>query len=273
MILATVVSEYADRVHYYLRVENVSVKSFLLALLLSFVAIFSSAQANADRTITQPNKSLILATSEGPPYMIRDPLGGLDIETVVSSLEQQGYQVQVQFMSLHRAMAELQMKRVDVIVPSFAPNQEDLYTGDPHIFYHPTLFSLKNNPVSLTSINDLKRYRLATFQGATGYFGPQFIAASQQAPEYYEHRDMSRLIDLLINQRTDLVLLDRRIFHHFYQQAGFKKAVSEYHHIFNDVPAMPVFNNPAIRDDYNQGLKDIKKLGIYQQIMEKYGHQ
>lgn len=84
---------------------------------------------------------------------------------------------------------------------------------------------------------------------------------------------MSRLIDLLINQRTDLVLLDRRIFHYFYQQAGFKKAISEYHHIFNDVPAMPVFNNPAIRDDYNQGLKNIKKLGIYQQIMDKYGHQ
>ncbi|WP_419810205.1 substrate-binding periplasmic protein [Bacterioplanoides sp.] len=242
-------------------------------LIMSVWLLLITLTAYCDAPPSKAKQTLILATSEGPPYMIREPVGGLDIETVMSALEQQGYQVQVQFMSLHRAMAELQMKRVDVIVPSFAPNQEDLYTGDPHILYHPTLFSLKNNPVSLTSINDLKRYRLATFQGATGYFGPQFIAASQQAPDYYEHRDMSRLVDLLMNKRTDLVLLDRRIFHYFYQQSEFQTEFDEHHHIFSHVPAMPVFNNSDIRDDYNKGLNTIKSNGVYKAVIDKYGHK
>lgn len=220
----------------------------------------------------QHNKQLIMATSEGPPYMIRKPVSGLDIDTVKAALEQQGYQVDVQFYSLHRAMAELVAKRVDLVVPSFVTEQPGLFNGDPHILYRPTVFSLKSKNIQLNSIADMGNYRIASFQGVIGYFGAELEAATQRAPAFYQHRSMEHLIDMLMNDRADLVLLDYWIFDYFYRQSLYTIPYDANDQLFPRVPAVPVFRDPDIRDAYNRGLQQIHDNGAYRQMMDKFGH-
>jgi polar amino acid transport system substrate-binding protein len=221
---------------------------------------------------SEPKPLLTLVTSVAPPYMIEQPPSGLDIDTVRAALEHQGYQVRVEFVSLNRTLMEVKAGRADVAVPSFATADEGLYNGDSHIRYRPTVFSLHKRNIQLDKTADMGRYCIATFQGATGYFGPDFIRASQQSPLYYEHHSMPHLIDMLMMERTDLVVLDYRIFRHYYQQKGYQAHYQATETIFPPVPAMPVFNDTAVRDQFNLGLAAIRSNGSYQAIMTKYGH-
>lgn len=243
-------------------------RMLLCTLLLSILSLPAAALAEH-----QPeNRELILATSEGPPYMIKDPVGGLDVDTVKQALENRGYRVKIIFVSLNRAMAELKAGRVDLTVPSFAVEQEGLYNGDPHILYRPTVFSLKDSNIKLTRVSDMGKYRITSFQGVTGYFGPELLKATQDSPDFHEHRSMAHLVDMLMNKRTDLVLIDYWIFDYYYRKSRYSRAYIANDQLFARVPAMPVFNNKKIRDEYNLGLKAIHKNGKYRQIMTKFGH-
>ncbi len=247
-------------------------------LLIFILVTLTSIQARANNGIQQTQSkikpNLTLATSEAPPYMIKDPVGGLDIDTVKAAMEHQGYQIDVIFVSLHRAMAELKAGRADISVPSFTvtANETGLFPGDPHILYRPTVFTLQKDNIRLKTLDDLSNYRISTFQGASGYFGPDFAKVINRAPGYHEHPSMERLIDMLISERTDLVILDYWIFDYYYRKARHDKPYTAHGDIFPRVPAIPVFNNEAVRNDYNEGLKAIQANGVYKRIMQRFGH-
>ena len=248
------------------------IAQFLIAQLLIAPLLTMALLLLSPSAASEPKPLLTLVTSVAPPYMIKQPPSGLDIDTVRAALEYQGYRVRVEFVSLTRTLMEVKAGRADVAVPSFATADDGLYNGDSHIRYRPTVFSLLKRNIQLDKTGDMGRYCIATFQGATGYFGPDFVNAAQQSPLYYEHHSMPQLIDMLLLERTDLVVLDYRIFRHYYQQKGYQARYRANETIFPPVPAMPVFNDPAVRDQFNIGLAAIRSNGTYQAIMTRYGH-
>jgi len=215
---------------------------------------------------------LRLTTSDGPPHMIRETDSGLDIDVTRAVLERMGYQLEISYMPLTRAQAEVRYKRADLTVPIFTGTVEGLHISAPAIQYRPTAFTLKSRQLSLQALPELRHYRVMTFQGATGYFGQQFVLATEQAPEYIEYHDMSRLPVLLAAARTDVVVLDYYIFYHYLSQAENAGEIGDYnaHELFPRVPAAVGFADRHLRDLFNQTLEEIRSDGSYQRILKQY---
>lgn len=219
---------------------------------------------------------LILATDDGPPHMIKENNGGIDIDIVKQVLAEVGHNTDIIYVPLTRAKLMVSEKKADVFVPTFLqPNNTNIYYSDPVINYKPTVFSLKNKNIIYKEISDLENLSIVTFQGASGYFGEEFAQLSKKA-NYQELHDMSKLPELLLKERYDVVVLDFYIFYYFFwKQQGNNKTQYAYKEISSfplipEVSAYAGFNDKALRDKFNLQLSIFKQAKRDQQIIENY---
>lgn len=217
------------------------------------------------------NHHVTMGTSDGPPYMIQATESGLDIDIPRAALKAIGIPLELKFYPLARALHELKAKRIQLSAPFFISPPQGIYVSEPHIEYRPSVISLNTIP-KLDSIRSLKDYSIATFQGARGYFGDDFDFASQQSSNYVEYHDMGKLVDLLMEQRYQIIVLDYWIFQHFLAKSHYAQLKDSvvFHDLIPRVPAAVAFNDPELRDQFNQGLKLIKQDGTYLKILEQY---
>jgi len=228
------------------------------------------ASSEADNTIHN-GSVLIMGTSNGPPYMIQATESGLDIDIPRAALEKVGFPLKLEFYPLSRAIHELQIGRIHLTAPFFTNATKGVYISDSHIEYRPMVITL-NTIAKLQNLAQLKDYTIATFQGATGYFGDDFYNASQHSPDYVEFHDMANLVDLLMSERYQVIVLDYWIFRHFLAESNYKDQIDliTFHELIPRVPAAVAFTNPGLRDLFNKGLKMIKQDGTYLNILAQY---
>lgn len=249
------------------------VKIALLFQFIGFIAIstlfpLSAAIAN--------DKPLLLLTDDGPPHMIAASESGIDIDITKQVLQRLGYRVSVEFSPLQRNLARVTMKQADLFVPTFFQQDTDrLFLSEPIIKYRPTIFSLKNRGFNFKQLADIKKLTIYTFQGATGYFGEQFTQMSEQN-NYREFHDMSKLPELLLKERVDLIVLDYYIFYYFLNQLSLTNnsphqtnAIDE-HTLIPAVTAHVGFNNATLRNDFNRSLAQYLAEAKDKAVIEKY---
>ena len=235
--------------------------------LIVILVILYPTNSNANR--------LILATDDGPPHMIKEIDGGIDIDIVKQVLNQIGYDIDIIYVPLKRAKLLVSQKKADVLVPTFfKPDSKDLYLSDPIISYKPMVFSLKNNSIPYQSISDLKKRSIVTFQGASGYFGEEFAKLSQKY-DYQELHDMAKFPDLLLKERYEVVVLDFYIFYYFLKKLESNRTQYAYKEITSsplipEVKAYAGFNDKTLRDKFNQQLSIFQQAKNDQRIIEYY---
>jgi len=238
---------------------------FFLTLIL--VLLFPE-HSNANR--------LILATDDGPPHMIKEIDGGIDIDIVKQVLNQVGYDIDIIYVPLKRAKLMVSENKADVFLPTFfQPDNKNIYLSNPIISYKPMVFSLKSNNISYTSIHDLKNLSIVTFQGASGYFGEEFAKFSQKS-DYQELHNMAKFPELLLKKRYDVVILDFYIFYYFLKkqleknraQYAYKEITSSP--LVSEVHAYAGFNDKALRDKFNLQLSIFQQAENDQRIVEYY---
>lgn len=214
---------------------------------------------------------LIMGTSDGPPYMIQATETGLDIDIPREVLKRIGYEMDLQFYPFARAMRELQLGKIHLTAPFFVNPPNGIFVSDPHIMYRPTIIT-RTSIAPLDGFDALKNLSIATFQGAKGYFGKAFVTAADASPSYIEHHDMGKLVSLLVQGRTDAVLLDYWIFNYYLSQSGYPEMRQQlrFHDFIPRVPAAVAFNDKQLRDRFNQGLKAIRQDGTYDKIVKRY---
>jgi ABC-type amino acid transport substrate-binding protein len=231
-------------------------------LALVFLTFLSLPAANS--------KTLTLLSENGPPHMIEESDSGIDLDITIAVLEHMGHEVRVLYSPLTRAKREVIKGNFDVTVPTFfTEDQDNFYLSTPVIPYQPMIFSTK--PLALSTLSDIRGLRVSTFQGATGYFGSEFVKMTQQN-DYQELSNMYVLPDLLHMSRTDIVVLDYYIFHYFalqheldFQQTGL--------HEYKLIPAVKAsvgFNNSELRDKFNLAYEELLKQGKINQILKRY---
>jgi polar amino acid transport system substrate-binding protein len=246
----------------------------MLRVIFLTLAIFSSLLHTTYIHAEPPTpKGIILTmgTSNGPPYMIQESESGLDIDISRAAMAKAGFPIRIEFYPLSRAIHELQLGRIHLTVPFFTSAPKGIFVSDPHIEYRPAVITL-NSIDKMHDITQLKDYTIATFQGATGYFGDQFYYASKHSPDYVEYHDMGKLVDLLMSQRYQAVVLDYWIFRFFLSHSKYANQLDQvrFHELLPRVPAAVAFNNAELRNKYNQGLRMIKADGTYDEIINKY---
>ena len=214
---------------------------------------------------------LRLVTADGPPHMSAATQTGLDIDIARAALARSGHTISLNFMPLNRAFASLQSGKADVMLPYFNLPQEGLYLSQPYLHYRPTVFAHANaKGVQINTLSDLARYRVASFQGARGYFGPAFVAAIEQSPAYSEVQNMGSLVDMLGLKRAQVVVLDYWIFQHFYREKRHSYPLHALEEVIPAVPAVAVFNDRALRDAFDRGLGMLKETGEYETLLVYY---
>jgi polar amino acid transport system substrate-binding protein len=90
--------------------------------------------------------------------------------------------------------------------------------------------------------------------------------------KYRELHKQQIQVNLLYRNRVDIIVLDENIFYYHRQRNDMvdtSQAIDIWH-IFPPTPFSVGFVNEEVRNDFNEGLKQLRKTGRYDEIVKKY---
>lgn len=214
-----------------------------------------------------------------PPYTF-DSDSGIELEVIKASLEKFDYTVEPTYVSFKRGKKALQDSEIDGMTTMLDDGDKDIYYSDDYIEYHNFAFSLKDNNITLSKVDDLKGKSIVTWQDAHTMLGKDFYnffnpnVKDEYIKKYREMVDQSQQNKLFWSSRVDVVILDSKIFL-YYKKALSKeldtnKEYNMHNIIGNSTMYKVAFKDKKIKIDFNRGLAMIKQDGTYQKILDKY---
>jgi polar amino acid transport system substrate-binding protein len=211
-----------------------------------------------------------------PPYIIAENNTGLELDMVRQALASKGYTLDPEYVPFARVPQTLEHGLADAAMTvNGAMGLHAAYFSDTYITYQNVAVTLKSNHITINSIGDLLALKIIAFQGAAKILGPKFGEAAKASPEYVEMADQDRQVAMLFANRTDVFIGDINIFKYYREQVkltGLQDTSAEVdvHRIFPPTPYSVAFKDPAVRDDFNNGLRGLKASGEYETIIKKY---
>ena len=146
------------------------------------------------------------------------------------------------------------------------------FYSDEHLVCENVVVSLKKNGFTIRSVNDLKDKSVLAFQDATLYLGKDFASMADHNPAYKEIAKQELQINLLYSNRVNTIVLDKNIFY-YHRKHNNRVDTSqpiEIWQIFPPTPFRVAFVDETVRNDFNEGLKQLRESGRYNAIVKKY---
>lgn len=212
-----------------------------------------------------------------PPFIIPETHSGIELDIVREALAVRGHKLSPVYLPMARIAPTFKNRKVDVVMMDVG---EDMklhggFYGDPPVLYDNVFITLKKSNITIKKPSDLKGLRINSFIGALKRY-PQWLSEVGKTEDYIEKNDQSVQPLLLNFERCDVVLSDRFIFEYYTKEAKknprFKNLPYIEHHFTVADPQdyRPVFFSKKIRDDFNYGLKEIRKKGRDRIIYDNY---
>ncbi|WP_374334407.1 substrate-binding periplasmic protein [Leeia sp.] len=246
-------------------------------VLLVACLLFSAIHAWAGETLK------IAAGLWLEPYVIQGkPPRGMELDIVREALQHAGFQVTFILQPFHRSKLLFTTGEVDgvmTIQESF-PEAKAAYLSERYIAYRNQAISLQTRQLQIYSMADLQGFSVEAFQQAQFALGEEFAAVVRKHPSYSETADQRTQVLKLLAGRTDVAVMDERIFR--YQQARLQKqppvnvppyllrGTVEMHNLFPATWYRIAFRKPALRDAFDRGLAFLRTSHRYQQIVDQY---
>ena len=132
--------------------------------------------------------------------------------------------------------------------------------------------TLKDRKIELKSIQDFYGKSIWAFKTASKVLGKDFGEMAEKNPRYHEEGDQEKQLDMLIQQRIDVAISDRNIFHHNLKNHpnGYSIDKFSFYRIHGATPRNIKFRTKVLRDLFNEGLTRIKNNGAFDRIISKY---
>ena len=206
------------------------------------------------------------------PYNIPEKNSGIEMDIVREALEMKGYRIKTKYVPFARRIREIAGGEVDGVLTVNENSELDVFLSDQHIVCENVAVSLKKNNFKIEKIGDLKDKSILTFQNARKYLGKEFVAAAEASPDYREISKQELQINLLYGDRVDVIVLDENIFYHHRKKNKMVDTTQpiDMWHIFSKLPFRVGFVDKKVRDDFNDGLKQLHSSGRYEEIINKY---
>ncbi len=206
------------------------------------------------------------------PYNIPEKNCGIEMDIVREALEMKGYRIKTKYVPFARRIREIAEGEVDGVLTVNENTGLDVFLSDPHIACDNVAVSLKKNNFKIEAIGDLKDKSILTFQNAKKYLGKEFLAAAEASPDYREISKQQLQINLLYGDRVDVIVLDKNIFYYHRNRNNMVDTTQpiDMWYIFPKVPFRVGFVDKKVRDDFNDGLKQLQNSGRYDEIIKKY---
>ena len=223
-------------------------------------------------------KELALATSLSiPPYILKDSNSGIQLEIVKEALKVKGYEIrEMVYASNKRVQKMFEQNKVDGII-NLASNLPNVFYSDTIIEYENVAIALKKHNFKINNIDDLKDKNVLAFQNANKFLTADFSAMAKKNRRYKEVINQIAQVHNLYKERTEVIVMGKRIFLYFRNQAKLKQSKTiglsnpiTIYKIFPPTPRRMGFHTQQLRDEFNNGLKQIKISGKYQNLVDKY---
>ncbi len=241
-------------------------------ILVFFMLLFSISNSYA--------KELLIAfTLDAPPFVINKGVDGIEVEVVREALKYTGHTFQVLQMSHKKFANNIKNRGTDATV-NMLQSDDGSYYSDKYIKFNNFAFTRIGSGISIDKIADLKGKRIVAWGDAYQDLGPEFKALFSpkvKAPyreKYIEVSNQADQVRMFWSGEADVAVMDKAIMLYYSKQLGDNADISKlvYNKIFSDITEFQVsFKEKKIRDDFNRGLKHIRKNGIYEKIYAKYG--
>lgn len=240
------------------------VRKVCIAGLLFCVFLVQGATARELRLIT---------SSSIPPYVIVEGNKGIVTDIMREALALKGYSVHFNYSTNKRLKEELLSRRVDGAFNFPEGSIAEFYYSDPIISYQNVVVGLKSKHFAVHKIGDLSNRSVVAFQNSALFLGPEYESMSRINPRHQEVSAQRSQLFMLFLGRTDLIVLELRIFYHYLQEIESLGGAQSPYIIYPIFPASPryaVFSKQNVRDDFNDGLKMLHKNGRYDAILKSY---
>lgn len=219
------------------------------------------------------------AIIEWPPY-VGESLNknGFVAEIVETAWKKRNYDISMNFLPIKRAVASTKDGLYMAMFPYIQMDMEsdnDLLLSDPFAGTAIVFYKRKSDPpLKYTKLEDLKQYTFGTVLGFS--YTPEFDNAD------YIKKDRARKDKLnflkLVKDRIDIVIADKYVADNLFRNelADIAGSVEQIDPPFSVRPIYVAFSKShpdaqKMVEEFNLGLREIKRDGTLNTIMEKYG--
>ncbi|MBD3584994.1 amino acid ABC transporter substrate-binding protein [Salinimonas sp. HHU 13199] len=231
----------------------------LTALILLLFSISVSAQ-----------KTLSVAVNVGPPWAYYDEergVVGIDVDIISSISERLGYQPDFHLLVYNRLIEDFRNGKYDIASPAAFDSAIGFQTS-PYLPFEDVAVTLSSRNMTIDTIDDLAGKSIVTYQTARYVLGETF--ANIIADDHYlEIADREAQLKLLANERTDVVIGERRLLTYIMRQyyPDIKLAI---HPIFEARPYGAIIKDEALRDAFETELNNMRAKGELKNIYRRW---
>ncbi|WP_158587029.1 ABC transporter substrate-binding protein [Motilimonas pumila] len=216
--------------------------------------------------------------SNRPPYLFSaGSSSGLEIELVKAALVSQGARLKpVQFEPQDFSFEQVHKLGLDAVVSDAGLEKVEAYRSDPILHYSLRLYSLRSRPLKITSIADMKPYKIGVFSQNTAVLGEEFMSLAEAgSPSNVVHiaEPKQRLLALSKGE-VDAIVMEPHLMHWLMQtelhQSGEQVLVNSYEIFPGEYSTYLFFQHAEQQKVFNQGLAKVKTSGEFARLVSQY---
>lgn len=215
---------------------------------------------------------LIAMALSKPPYIFEEDASGLECDIIRESFRAAGVGFKPLFVPMNRAENFYKTGKVDAVINKLE-NSLDGFPSDSYIDYHNVAATLKSRNLKIQTLDDLTDLRIGAFQTAKNVLGETFKDIATKNYKYAEIAKQKLQVEQLLRKRVDVIIGDTLVFKYYQKTLKEESNLTEeieIHKLFPKTSYRIIFKNSKIRDDFNKGLKIIKKNKLYSNIINHY---
>ncbi|NRR34119.1 transporter substrate-binding domain-containing protein [Oxalobacteraceae bacterium] len=241
--------------------------------------VFAAAAATIPATEPAPASAAPTAVKIGlqsmvAPFVLSEHGSGLLVDVLRAAFASQ--QIGTEFIYLPNVGFEEQFRQgVYDISTASSPQQahEGYLSRWPVSYFHNMAITLRGRIPTLSSVDDLKKYRVTAFRNARKQLGPAYAAATDHHPNYREAVTMPS--GALFLDRTDVIISQPDVFVYYLRQQLPQKRDPETELAFHDVlgPGKLYwmrFRTEAQRNAFERGVAQLYATGEIDRILARY---
>jgi polar amino acid transport system substrate-binding protein len=215
-------------------------------------------------------KTLQIAVNIGPPwayYQEGEGVTGIDVEIIRHIFSELGYDTEFHLLGYNRLIKEFNEGKYDVASPAAFPPEYGHLT-QPYLPFKDVAVSLKSANHTINTIADLKGKNIIAYQFARTVLGEKFANTVQQA-NYLEVAERELQLKLLVNNRTDVVIGERRLLTYIIR-LHYPLRQLTIHPIFETTSYGAIVKDPQLQQQFDKQLSMLKASGDYDKILNQW---
>lgn len=209
-----------------------------------------------------------------PPYVIKEGDTGFELDLVREIFASIGHDIRPVYVPYGRTVQVLKSGAVDVALTLTSRlDIEEKYLSDTYIIYQNAAISLKRKALPIRDLTDLENYSVVAFQKAQFALGRVFREVTSKSRLYIELPEQRRQVEMLLQEKTDVVVMDVNIFTHLSEQISGEDQTGniQVHSFFPATHYRAGFTSQEMKQQFNRALKTFKNSDAYLALMERYG--